>query len=760
MKTRSAKGRRRFIPSVASLEERALLTVSPVAGHVLVADIDTSFNVNDPDLAGVFDMQHAYDIGDNIKGPGGSYYIPGDDHGTGVSKNIAGQLSNVANLAGYNPGVQILPIQVRLVTVNGQTGLSESDILTGIQYAINMGASVINLSFGGPGIGNYDPDEYQLIAQAGAAGIVVVAGAGNNGVNTDTQPFYPADYGLPNMISVANVDGAGHLQNSNYGPTTVTLGAPGAPAATSFATGYVSGVIGGLAGQRPEWTPAQLINRVKSTVTVVQQPAVPGQWSVTNGVINPQAAVNGIVESVAINAGSSSGAGVFVSDRFFTSTNGSNYSTTAPIDTSGVVQPAPTRVYQTERYGNFTYTIPNLVPNRLYTVKLDFAEIFNNGPGQRTFSVAINGTTVLSNFDVFAAAGGANKAVNKLFTATSSNTGTVTIAFTAPPNNNAAVKGIELYSVLAANQPLYSPNGQYQLLMQTDGNLVEYGPNGPLWSSRTGGNPGAQAVMQSDGNLVIYAANGQPIWSSGTGGHPGAYLAVQNNGVTGIYEQSTNAWIWTGNSISEPGHALTSGQSIYSPNTQYQLIMQTDGNLVEYGPSGAIWASGTGGNPGAQALMQTDGNLVVYAANGAVLWSTQSYGNTGAFLKLQNDGNAVIYQPANGAIVWSGKSVAMQGRVLNAGQSLFSLSGQYELAMQTDGNLVVYGPSGAIWSSATGGHPGAKALMQSDGNLVIYAANGAVLWSTNTGGHPGAYLIIQNDGKLRIIYQGNPIWTT
>ena len=66
---------------------------------------------------------------------------------------------------------------------------------------------------------------------------------------------------------------------------------------------------------------------------------------------------------------------------------------------------------------------------------------------------------------------------------------------------------------------------------------------------------------------------------------------------------------------------LTANQSIYSPNGQYQLIMQGDGNLVEYGPGGqVIWDAGTNGNPGAYAIMQGDGNLVVYSPAGKALW--------------------------------------------------------------------------------------------------------------------------------------------
>src|SRR4051794_9473372 len=64
------------------------------------------------------------------------------------------------------------------------------------------------------------------------------------------------------------------------------------------------------------------------------------------------------------------------------------------------------------------------------------------------------------------------------------------------------------------------------------------------------------------------------------------------------------------------GQTLSVGQKIVSPNGQYTLIQQDDGNLVEYGPDGrALWASDTFGSK-FQAVMQKDGNLVVYSASG------------------------------------------------------------------------------------------------------------------------------------------------
>jgi hypothetical protein len=97
---------------------------------------------------------------------------------------------------------------------------------------------------------------------------------------------------------------------------------------------------------------------------------------------------------------------------------------------------------------------------------------------------------------------------------------------------------------------------------------------------------------------------------------------------------------------------LTAGQAIYSPNGQYQLIMQGDGNLVAYGPGGrVIWNSMTDGNPGAYATMQSDGNLVVYSAAGTALWNSHTDGNPGAFLVL-NDGGALEIVD-QGAVIWS-----------------------------------------------------------------------------------------------------------
>jgi hypothetical protein len=127
---------------------------------------------------------------------------------------------------------------------------------------------------------------------------------------------------------------------------------------------------------------------------------------------------------VAIDAGGVA-SGTWVADEDYS--GGSTSYTSATINTSLVANPAPQEVYQTERYGDFTYTIPNLTAGASYTVNLNFAEIYWTAAGDREFNVLINGTQVLTNFDVFATAGGENIAIAESFPATASTSGTITI---------------------------------------------------------------------------------------------------------------------------------------------------------------------------------------------------------------------------------------------------------------------------------------------------------------------------------------------
>jgi hypothetical protein len=135
-----------------------------------------------------------------------------------------------------------------------------------------------------------------------------------------------------------------------------------------------------------------------------------------------------VTGSVSINAGGATSGG-FVGDTSFG--GGSTFSTTNAINTSQITGTVPPQsVFQTERFGEFTYTLPGFTAGRAATVTLYFAETFWTAAGQRTFNVVINGATVLSAFDIFAAAGGANRAIARTFNTNANGNGQVVIQLT------------------------------------------------------------------------------------------------------------------------------------------------------------------------------------------------------------------------------------------------------------------------------------------------------------------------------------------
>ncbi|HLV99978.1 MAG TPA: malectin [Ktedonobacterales bacterium] len=159
--------------------------------------------------------------------------------------------------------------------------------------------------------------------------------------------------------------------------------------------------------------------------------------------------------NVQINAGGAA-ASPFVADTDFS--GGTTASTPHAITTTGVTNPTPQAVYQSNRYGNFTYTIPNLTANASYTVRLHFAETYWTAAAKRIFNVSINGNQVLSNFDIFATAGGEYIAVVEQFSATASSSGSITIQFTTV-TDNAQVNGIDVLSGGGSSgTPNFGPN--------------------------------------------------------------------------------------------------------------------------------------------------------------------------------------------------------------------------------------------------------------------------------------------------------------
>ncbi len=143
---------------------------------------------------------------------------------------------------------------------------------------------------------------------------------------------------------------------------------------------------------------------------------------------------------IAINAGGPA-VGAFVADTDFAGGTTINHANT--INLTGVTNPAPMQVYQTARIGNFTYTIPGFAARSSHMVRLHFAETFWTAAGKRRFNVSINGMQVLTNFDIFAAAGAMNKAMIQQFAVNANAGGQYVIQFTAVTDKS-LVSGIEI----------------------------------------------------------------------------------------------------------------------------------------------------------------------------------------------------------------------------------------------------------------------------------------------------------------------------
>ena len=220
---------------------------------------------------------------------------------------------------------------------------------------------------------------------------------------------------------------------------------------------------------------------------------------------------------------------------------------------------------------------------------------------------------------------------------------------------------------------------------------------------------------------------------------------------------------------SGPGtFSLPAGRTLVSPDGRYTLAMQTDGNLVVYGPTGATWATGTF-MPYSYATLQTNGNLAVLdRTDGSVVWTTNTTG-AGAHLEMQNDGNLVLYS-GSGAALWD--SMGCAGKVdsrpaptktvlvaLAGGQDIFAPNRAYRLVMQADGNLVSYDASGRVmWATGTF-TAGSRIVMQGDGNLVIYSAQGRAVWASNTEGNTNAFALLGNDGRFGVYRtDGARVW--
>ncbi len=198
---------------------------------------ETPGNGVDDDNNGFIDDVFGYDFAADRYGNNDSDPMDIDQHGT----HVAGIMAAVGN---NGTGVCGISWNVRVMALKGfrpDLHIYDSDCIEAIEYAVIMkrdhGVNIvaINASFGG---GGEDPLQEDAIAEAGDNGIAFVCAAGNDGLDNDGTPFYPAGYDLPSIISVAATDKDDQLASfSNYGASSVDLAAPGVGILSTVPTG-------------------------------------------------------------------------------------------------------------------------------------------------------------------------------------------------------------------------------------------------------------------------------------------------------------------------------------------------------------------------------------------------------------------------------------------------------------------------------------------------------------------------------------------
>ena len=238
-----------------------------ISDNIWINSNEIPANDIDDDGNGYIDDVYGYDFANYDSDP-----MDDNDHGTHCSGIIAAKGDNGVGISGAAHRAKIMA--VKFLTASGSG--SESGAIDAIIYAVDNGAKILNNSWGGS---SYSQAVYDAISYANAHDVLFIAAAGNSSSNNDAYPSYPANYDLPNVISVASTDHSDQLSNfSNFG-MTVDLAAPGSDilstvinggyesfSGTSMATPYVSGAAVLLRSNFPKLSALETKELLLSTV--------------------------------------------------------------------------------------------------------------------------------------------------------------------------------------------------------------------------------------------------------------------------------------------------------------------------------------------------------------------------------------------------------------------------------------------------------------------------------------------------------------
>ncbi|MCI0456167.1 MAG: S8 family serine peptidase [Gemmataceae bacterium] len=297
-----------------------------------------------------------------------------DAHGTHVAGTIGAVGGNGLGVAGVNWDVTLISAKF-LGPYGGSISNAARaiDYLTDLKLRHGLNIVAINASWGG---GGYSQALYNALSRANDAGILFVAAAGNNGVNTDSTKFYPAGYNLPNVISVAAISSSGGLASwSNYGATSVDLGAPGvsiystlpsnrygAYSGTSMAAPHVTGAAALYKSVYPGATAAEIKNAILSSASLTPTTSLAGRTA-TGGRLD----VAAMLAIPPVGASSPGGTGGDGSSGGSSGTSGASAQGTSDAPTDDPGDPGPVAI--------FFLAPPSVVPLRQVVVSAPLVSV-------------------------------------------------------------------------------------------------------------------------------------------------------------------------------------------------------------------------------------------------------------------------------------------------------------------------------------------------------------------------------------------------
>jgi thermitase len=215
--------------SGADMNMKDAWDITTDCSSVTVAVVDSGVNYNQADLAA-----NMWDGGSSYPNHGYNYVDGNNDpmdkngHGTHVAGTIGAVGNNSIGGTGVCWSASIMAVRVLDSIGAGTT----SNVVSGINFAVTNGAKVINLSLGG---GNSDTAFNNAITSARSSGVIVVVAAGNEGTNNESTASYPCNYTQDNLLCVAALTQSNALASfSNYGATSVDVGAPGVNIVSSW----------------------------------------------------------------------------------------------------------------------------------------------------------------------------------------------------------------------------------------------------------------------------------------------------------------------------------------------------------------------------------------------------------------------------------------------------------------------------------------------------------------------------------------------